>query len=70
MLGTKIEIKMRKAEPGSWCKLDFPKAPPAIAAAAAAVEPIGPSETTFSLGPAGDSVPLSDHFDAVDLSDL
>jgi len=25
MLGTKVEIKMKKAEPGSWAKLDIPK---------------------------------------------
>jgi len=25
MLGTKVEVKMKKAEPGSWAKLDIPK---------------------------------------------
>merc|ERR1712228_1038357 len=25
MLGTKVEIKMKKAEPGSWAKLDIPR---------------------------------------------
>lgn len=25
MLPTKVEIKMKKAEPGSWSKLDFPR---------------------------------------------
>lgn len=29
MLGTKVEIKLKKAEPGSWAKLDFPRAMPA-----------------------------------------
>jgi len=24
-LGTKVEIKMKKAEPGSWAKLDIPR---------------------------------------------
>lgn len=27
MLPTKVEIKLKKAEPGSWVKLDFPRAP-------------------------------------------
>lgn len=27
MYGTKVEIKLRKAEPGSWARLDIPKAP-------------------------------------------
>lgn len=26
MLQTKVEIKLKKAEPGSWAKLDFPRA--------------------------------------------
>lgn len=26
MLPTKVEIKLKKAEPGSWAKLDFPRA--------------------------------------------
>lgn len=26
MYGTKVEIKLRKAEPGSWARLDVPKA--------------------------------------------
>lgn len=25
MLPTKVEIKLKKAEPGSWAKLDFPR---------------------------------------------
>lgn len=25
MLGTKVEIKLKKAEPGAWAKLDFPR---------------------------------------------
>lgn len=28
MLGTKVEIKLKKAEPGAWAKLDFPKSEP------------------------------------------
>ncbi|CAK1600934.1 unnamed protein product [Parnassius mnemosyne] len=28
MLGTKVEIKLKKAEPGAWSKLDFPRAEP------------------------------------------
>jgi len=24
-LGTKVEVKMKKAEPGSWAKLNFPR---------------------------------------------
>lgn len=28
MLGTKVEIKLKKAEPGAWSKLDFPRAGP------------------------------------------
>lgn len=25
MLQTKVEVKLKKAEPGSWAKLDFPR---------------------------------------------
>lgn len=28
MLSTKIEIKLKKAEPGAWSKLDFPRQAP------------------------------------------
>ncbi|KPJ11167.1 Cysteine and histidine-rich domain-containing protein [Papilio machaon] len=28
MLGTKVEIKLKKAEPGAWSKLDFPRTEP------------------------------------------
>lgn len=28
MLSTKIEIKLKKGEPGSWSKLDFPRSQP------------------------------------------
>lgn len=28
MLGTKMEIKLKKAEPGAWSKLDFPRDEP------------------------------------------
>lgn len=28
MLGTKVEIKLKKGEPGSWSKLDFPRTEP------------------------------------------
>ncbi|KAJ0175486.1 hypothetical protein K1T71_008645 [Dendrolimus kikuchii] len=28
MLGTKVEIKLKKAEPGAWAKLDFPRTEP------------------------------------------
>ncbi|KPI92791.1 PREDICTED: cysteine and histidine-rich domain-containing protein [Papilio xuthus] len=28
MLGTKVEIKLKKAEPGAWSKIDFPRAEP------------------------------------------
>lgn len=28
MLGTKVEIKLKKGEPGAWSKLDFPRAAP------------------------------------------
>lgn len=27
MYGTKVEIKLKKAEPGSWTKLEIPRAP-------------------------------------------
>ncbi|CAK1540581.1 unnamed protein product [Leptosia nina] len=30
MLGTKVEIKLKKAEPGAWSKLDFPRTAPAV----------------------------------------
>lgn len=28
MLSTKIEIKLKKGEPGAWSKLDFPRTEP------------------------------------------
>lgn len=28
MLATKLEIKLKKAEPGAWSKLDFPRNEP------------------------------------------
>lgn len=28
MLGTKVEIKLKKGEPGAWSKLDFPRSEP------------------------------------------
>lgn len=27
MYGTKVEIKLKKAEPGSWSRLEIPRAP-------------------------------------------
>lgn len=30
MLGTKVEIKLKKAEPGTWSKLDFPRVAPQL----------------------------------------
>ncbi|CAG4985998.1 unnamed protein product [Colias eurytheme] len=30
MLGTKVEIKLKKAEPGAWSKLDFPRNTPKL----------------------------------------
>ena len=55
MLQTKLEVKLRKAEPGSWSKLDFPS--PAASEAAEQAQ-------TATLE---DAVP---EVDAVDLSDL
>lgn len=28
MMGTKVEIKLKKAEPGAWSKFDFPRTEP------------------------------------------
>lgn len=28
MMSSKVEIKLKKAEPGAWAKLDFPRAEP------------------------------------------
>ncbi|XP_050664879.1 cysteine and histidine-rich domain-containing protein morgana [Leptidea sinapis] len=30
MLGTKVEIKLKKAEPGAWSKIDFPRVSPPV----------------------------------------
>jgi len=55
MYGTKLEIKLKKAEPGSWTKIEIPKL--------VAVEPV--------RQPEGSRVEnLAPQIDAVDLSDL
>lgn len=54
MLPTKVEIKMKKAEPGSWAKLDFPRT-------CDAQENIENNEDNDSI---------VDRVDAVDLDDL
>ena len=28
MMGTKVEIKLKKGEPGAWSKIDFPRTEP------------------------------------------
>ncbi|RZF35035.1 hypothetical protein LSTR_LSTR009627 [Laodelphax striatellus] len=56
MTPAKVEIKLRKAEPGSWSLLEFPqsKPPPKSSAATSA------SETTSNLASQVDAVDLSD----------
>lgn len=70
MFGTKLEVNMRKAEPGLWQKLNLPRATADVEAAVAQVKPIGLSEQTSSIGPGRDEGQLNKDFDAVDLSDL
>ena len=54
MLPTKVEIKLRKKEPGSWAKLDFPRQQKSL-----------PEESGEP-----DSNNISAQVDAVDLSDI
>lgn len=54
MYGTKVEIKLKKAEPGSWSRLEIPRAP-AVQQQEAKVE-----EKIEDLTPQVDSVDLSD----------
>lgn len=49
MLGTKMEIKLKKAEPGAWSKLDFPRNVPKTE------EPLPPAKVEVE----DDSVDLS-----------
>lgn len=51
MYGTKVEIKMKKAEPGSWAKLDIPKTK---------VEVQKPTTNVEDITPQVDAVDLSD----------
>lgn len=53
MYGTKVEIKMRKAEPGSWAKLNIPRTLPT---------PVkkDKKENVDSLTPKVDAVDLDD----------
>lgn len=55
MYGTKVEIKMRKAEPGSWTKLNIPREMP---------KKIENNKTTENIEA------LAPQIDAVDLDDL
>jgi cysteine/histidine-rich domain-containing protein len=54
MLPTKLEVKLRKAEPGSWSKLDIPHQ----AAGKGNTQP--PSAVMEQLVPEVDAVDLSD----------
>ena len=57
MFATKLEVRLRKAEPGSWSKLDFPSS------TTSSTEQTKQQETATM----DDLVP---EVDAVDLSDL
>lgn len=54
MLPTKVEIKLKKAEPGSWSRLDIPRVP-------------GSQKNDESIQ---NEEQISSQIDAVDLSDL
>lgn len=54
MYGTKIEIKLKKAEPGSWTRLDIPRATPV------GDSPKAVNDKVDNLTPQIDSVDLSD----------
>ena len=54
MYGTKVEIKLKKAQPGSWSKLDIPR--------------VTPSEEKPKLSAA--DIEITSRVDAVDLDDL
>lgn len=55
MMGTKLEVKMKKAEPGAWKNLDIPRTSNVVSQSSS-----GASDTTS----------LESRVDAVDLSDL
>lgn len=55
MYGTKVEIKLKKAEPGSWAKLEIPRATPSVKS---------------SKEQQGALEELTPQVEAVDLSDL
>lgn len=55
MYGTKVEIKLKKAEPGSWTRLDVPKAHPE-----AQLTKPKQIDKVDSLTPQVDAVDLSD----------
>lgn len=40
MMPSKVEIKLKKAEPGAWAKLDFPRAAPKQAPAQPQVQQV------------------------------
>lgn len=55
MYGTKVEIKLKKAEPGSWAKLEIPRA-------AASIKTSKEEQSNLEK--------LTPQVEAVDLSDL
>ena len=57
MLGTKLEVKLKKAEPGAWKNLDIPRASTLT------------SQSSTSVSDSNTSS-LESRVDAVDLSDL
>lgn len=54
MYGTKVEIKLKKAEPGAWSRLEIPR-------------PVPPANTVKQQGTLEEITP---QVEAVDLSDL
>lgn len=57
MLGTKLEIKLKKAEPGSWTKLDIPKA----------VQKVEEKEEVMNIIDMANKEPIVDSLDLDDL---
>lgn len=49
MYGTKVEIKLKKAEPGAWSKLELPRPPRITSAKTDKVEEITPQVESVDL---------------------
>lgn len=49
MYGTKVEIKLKKAEPGSWAKLEIPRAVSTVKEKQSSMEEITPQVEAVDL---------------------